>query len=48
MPNRNTDTPCMSDPKNAIFLALNLWPTIPKTDDAMNPDRWSMPNTNPD
>ena len=48
IPNINTANPCMNEPKSAIFLGLKLCPTIPNADDAIKPDRWTMPNTNPD
>ena len=48
IPKINTANPCMNEPKSAIFLGLNLCPTILNTDDVMKPDKWTMPNTNPD
>ena len=48
IPNINTANPSMKEPKNAKFLGLNLCPTIPNADDVIKPERWTMPNTNPD
>ena len=48
IPNPKTANPCKKAPRNDIFLTLNLSPNILIKDADINPERWTMPNTNPD
>ena len=38
IPNSNTATPCVNEPKKAMFLELSVCPTTLKADAAINPE----------
>ena len=48
IPNPKTDNPWRKAPRNDSVLTLNFSPNILINDADINPERWTMPNTNPD
>ena len=48
IPNPKTDNPWRNAPRNDSVLTLNFSPNILINDADTNPERWTMPNTNPD